>query len=76
MVTVATVSIQLDDEAAQIYTTASAENRKKLQLLLSFWLREFDMPSISLTDLMDEISEKAQARGLTPKVLETLLDAD
>jgi hypothetical protein len=72
MVTVATVSIQLDDEAAQIYTTASAENRKKLQLLLSFWLREFDMPSISLTDLMDEISEKAQARGLPPKMLETL----
>ncbi len=74
--TVATVSIQLDNDAAQIYTTASAENRKKLQLLLSFWLREFDMPSISLADLMDEISEKAQARGLTPELLETLLDAN
>ena len=74
--TVANVSIQLDADAAQIYTTASAENRKKLQLLLSFWLREFDMPSISLTDLMDEISEKPQARGLTPELLETLLDAN
>ncbi len=74
--TVAIVSIQLDNEAAQIYTNASAENRKKLQLLLSFWLREFDMPSISLADLMDGISEKAQARDLTPELLETLLDAN
>jgi hypothetical protein len=73
--TVATVNIQLDDDAAQIYTTASEETRHKLQLLLSFWLREFDIPSISLTDLMDEISEKAQRRGLTPEELETLLDA-
>ncbi|MCB9078210.1 MAG: hypothetical protein H6631_11495 [Anaerolineaceae bacterium] len=74
--TVATINIQLDDDAAQIYTTASEEDRKKIQLLLSFWLREFDLPSIPLTDLMDEISEKAQQRGLTPEILETLLDAD
>ena len=72
----AIINIQLDDDAAQIYTTASAEDRKKLQLLLSFWLREFDIPSISLTDLMDEISEKAQARGLTPEILENLLDVN
>ena len=74
--TVATINIQLDDDAAQIYTTASEEDRKKIQLLLSFWLREFDLPSIPLTALMDEISEKAQQRGLTPEILETLLDAD
>jgi hypothetical protein len=74
--TVATINIKLDNEAAQIYTTASVENRKKIQLLLSFWLREFDMPSVSLADLMDQISEKAQRRGLTPEILETLLDAD
>lgn len=74
--TVATINIQLDDDAAQIYTTASEEDRKKIQLLLSFWLREFDLPSIPLTDLMDEISEKAQQRGLTPEILATLLDAD
>ena len=72
--TLATISIQLDDEAAQIYTTASAETQEKIQLLLSFWLREFDMPSMSLTALMDLISDKAQARGLTPDLLKTLLD--
>jgi hypothetical protein len=74
--TIATVTIQLDDDAAQIYTTASSETQKKIQLLLSFWLREFDIPSIALTDLMDEISDNAQRRGLTPELLETLLDAN
>lgn len=66
----ATVQIQLDDEAAQIYATASDETRKKIQLLLNFWLREFDMSSLSLKDLMDGISDNAQKRGMTPKLLE------
>jgi hypothetical protein len=34
------------------------------------------MPSVPLADLMDEISKKAQRRGLTPEILETLLDVD
>lgn len=33
---------------------------------MSFLVREFDLPSISLADLVDELSEKAQKRGLTP----------
>ncbi len=72
----ATINIQLDKDAAQIYTTASVENQEKLRMLLSFWLREFDVSSIPLTDLMDEISDKAQARGLTPEILESLLYAN
>ena len=73
---VTTVNIQLDDDAAQIYTAASAEDKDKLRTLLSFWLREFDTPTIPLSTLMDEISDKAQARGLTPDILESLLNAD
>lgn len=72
----ATINIQLDDDAAQIYSATSEENRKKIQLLLSFWLREFDMPSVSLTQFMDEISEKAEGRGLTPQILSALLDEE
>ena len=70
---IATVSIPLDDDIAQIYTSASADDKKKLHLLLSFWLREFELPSNSLATLMDSISKKAQSRGLTPEILETLL---
>lgn len=43
-----------------------------MQLLLSLWLREFEKPSITLENLMDDISRKAQERGLTPEILEAL----
>jgi hypothetical protein len=37
-------------------------------------LRELaEMPSRSLQDIMDDIGAKAEARGLTPEILETLL---
>lgn len=76
MMTTATITIQLDPEAARIYTKASREDKKKLHLLLSLWLREFGIPTKPLEALMDEISAKAQARGLTPEVLAALLNAD
>ena len=47
----------------------------KLGLLLNLWLRELFTRSTSLTALMDELSDKAQARGLTPKKLEEMLRA-
>ena len=74
MVTTATVNIQLDAEAARIYQQASKEEKQKMQILLSLWLREFGKPSKSLRSLMNEISDKAQSRGLTPEILETLLN--
>jgi hypothetical protein len=71
------VTLQLDAEAVKAYAAVPAEEQKKIQLLLSLWLRELAVaPAISLSKLMDDISEKAQARGLTPELLESLLDAD
>lgn len=73
---IAEVIIPLDADTARIYTSAPAEEQKKLRLLLSFWLREFVASPTPLSVLMDEISEKAQARGLTPEILESLLNAN
>jgi hypothetical protein len=69
-----TVNISLDNETAKIYEKAPAADKKKMQLLLSLWLREFEKPSASLEKLMDDISRKAQERGLTPEILESLLN--
>lgn len=66
-----TVNIELDEEAAKIYYKASADEQRKLQMLLGLWLHELDDSSISLSTLMDQISDKAQARGLTPEILES-----
>jgi hypothetical protein len=68
------INIPVDNKTAKIYEQAPQADKKKMQILLSLWLREFGKPSISLDDLMDEVSRKAQARGLTPDVLDSILN--
>jgi hypothetical protein len=69
-----TVPVALDDETAKIFAKASRADKKKMQLLISLWMREFEKPSTSLEKLMDEISRKAKERGLTPEILESILN--
>lgn len=73
---IANITIPLDTQTARLYTGASSEDKKKLRLLLSLWLREFAASPRPLKVVMDEISDKAQARGLTPEILESLLNAN
>lgn len=69
-----TITIPVDAETARAYTTASAEDRLRIQLLLRLQLREWvSGPQRTLRGVMDEIGAKAQARGLTPEQLEALL---
>ena len=69
------IEIPLDPELVQVYDRASSENQRKLQALISLWLRDMDASNAaSLSSLMDEISDKAAARGLTPDKLESLLN--
>ena len=70
-----TITLQVDADLAQAYQTASAEDRSKLQLLMTLWLRELFVRSTSLKGLMDELSERAQRRGLTGDKLEEMLRA-
>ncbi|MBI5649177.1 MAG: hypothetical protein HZC40_01820 [Chloroflexi bacterium] len=72
----AKITIPLDADTARIFTDAPADEQKKMRLLLSFWLREFAASPSPLNVLMDDLSAKAQARGLTPEILETLLNAE
>ena len=70
-----TIQIPLDPELAQVYDRASRENQRKLQALISLWLRDMDSANPeSLRNLMDEISDKAIQRGLTSEILESLLN--
>jgi len=77
MMTTAPLTLELNVEVVRAYNTASEEEQKKMRLLLSLWLKEFaTSPPVSLRALMDDISDKAQARGLTPAILESILNAD
>jgi hypothetical protein len=72
-----TISIEVDSDTAQAYAAATAEDKRKLQLLLNLRLREIvSKPSRPLSQIMDEIGAEAQAQGLTPEILEPLLQDD
>jgi len=68
-----TITLQVDTDLAQAYRSASANDQSKLRLLLNLWLRELFVRSTSLAALMDELSDKAQERGLTAEKLEEML---
>lgn len=71
-----TIAIPVDTDTAKLYTEAPAELQRKLQVLFNVWLRELVLSPRSLRVIMDEIGQKAQERGLTPEILESLLNAE
>ncbi len=72
-----TITIPIDSDTARIYSTASADEQQKLQMLLRLRLRELTShPQRPLSDIMDEIGRHAEARGLTPDLLDSLLHDD
>ena len=73
----ATISIEVDADAARAYRQATDADRRKLQLLLSLRLRELTAgPVRPLKTVMDEIGQNAAARGLTADILEKLLHGE
>lgn len=68
------ITIRVDPDAAAAYRAASEEQRRKLDLLLSLRLREVIQPGRSLTEVMRDIGRKARERGLTPEILQAILD--
>lgn len=73
MMAAQTITIRVSPEAAQTFNTATEEEQRKLEVLISLKLTEVARSSRPLEDIMSEISRKAQARGLTPTVLDSML---
>jgi hypothetical protein len=75
--TPATIAIEVDSETARAFAATPPEERRKLQLLLRLRLRELTVrPARPLKQIMHEIGLEAEARGLTPEILESLLHGD
>jgi len=68
------ITIRVSAEAAFAYEAAPAEQRRKLDALISLKLTEVARAKRPLEEIMSEISRKARERGLTPDILESLLD--
>lgn len=72
--TLATIEIELDERTAKTFADAPVDTQEKIRALFSVWLREFEGQPTELGQLMDQISDKAASHGLTPEILETLLE--
>jgi hypothetical protein len=69
-----TITIPLDPQTARAYDSAAPEEKRKMQALLSLWLRDLAAGEYpSLRKVLDDAGVKAKARGLTPEVLDSIL---
>lgn len=67
------ISIQVDPEIAQAFQSSKPEQQQNIQTLINQWLKE----AINISKLqatMDELSDEAEANGLTPEILESILN--
>ncbi len=67
------ITVSVDSDVATLYRSASAPERRKLDLLVNLCLRDATASGKSLKDTMLEISHNAQRRGLTPEILQSIL---
>jgi len=69
------ITIPLDPETARAYDSASPEDKRKMEALLGLWLRELaaaDHPS--LQEVLEDVGRRAKARGLTPEILDSIIE--
>ena len=71
------ISIEVDSETALAYREADQQRRAKLAILVRWGLDELKgTGGTALFDVMEEIGRKAQANGLTPEILQSILEDD
>ncbi|MBE9145654.1 hypothetical protein [Planktothrix mougeotii] len=71
----ASIILQVDEEIKAVFEQANPEIQKQLSHIIQLFLRE-KLYSKTLTEVMAEISDKAQQRGLTPEILQDILADD
>lgn len=70
------ITIRVNAEVARIFEAASEDQRRKLEALLSLKLGDVTRHKRPLEEVMNDISRNAQARGLTPEILNLILDEE
>jgi hypothetical protein len=70
-----TIELQVDADVARIFQSAQPEQQQKVQALMSQWLKRA-MAVTQLQATMDRLSDEAEANGLTPEILQSILDEE
>ena len=69
-----TITVTVDAEVAEKYRSASDMDRRRMDFLINSHLRKIMGPRRPLEETMRELSQEAQKRGLTPEILQSILD--
>lgn len=74
------ITIKVPSEVAQAYRNATEEERKQIQTRIAVLLKSSMTNKLEaitkLRQTMDEIGKRAAQRGLTPEILEFILNDD
>jgi hypothetical protein len=70
------ITIRVHPQAAAVYLGASDQERRKLYALLSLRLNDAAARRRPLQEIIQEASREAQAKGLTPEILQEILDEE
>ena len=71
------ITIRVDEEVARIFKSASAQQKLRIEALLSLKLAEiyeFESSDTSFEQTADQASRKAAERGLTPEIFASILN--
>ena len=69
------ITIKVSPEVAITYQKATEQEKQKLQAIVTLFLeRDTSNNNDLLGIIMDQISDRAQERGLTPEILESILN--
>ncbi|QYX33140.1 hypothetical protein [Sphaerospermopsis torques-reginae] len=67
------ITIQVDPEIAKAYREAEPEKQQKIQMFLKTMLQKA-VSEKPLLDIMEAASQQAIANGITPEILESILN--
>jgi len=68
-----TISLEIDTDVAKAFQLSEPEQQQKIQRLINGWMKQ----AINISKLkttMDKLSDEAEANGLTPEILESILN--
>ncbi len=63
-----TITITVDHEVAKAYREAEFNKQQKLGMMIKLFFQT-DLARKTLSEVMEEIADKAEERGLTPEIL-------
>ncbi len=68
-----TISIQIDEDTAQAFQSSQPEQQQQIQVWLNQWMRQA-LKISKLQNTMDRLSDEAVANGLTPEILQAIIN--